>query len=54
MILRAKIRISERKCKYICNFPSVSIFGEAKVTKKRANRLAVRPLFVSRAHNRAY
>jgi len=34
--MRAKVRLSERKCKFICNFPSVSTFGEAKGTIKRA------------------
>ena len=28
LISAAKIRISERKCKFICNFPSVSIFEQ--------------------------
>jgi putative IMPACT (imprinted ancient) family translation regulator len=34
----AKVRLSERKSKFICIFPSVSTFGEARGTIKREKK----------------
>ena len=34
----AKVRLSERKCKFICDFPNVSTFDEVKVTNKREQK----------------
>jgi hypothetical protein len=40
----AKVQISERKTKFIWVFPSVSNFGAAKVTKKRAHPISYNPV----------
>ena len=46
----AKVRISERKAKFICAFPSESTLDEVKVTNKRAeNKEKLKFFFFSRA-----
>ena len=52
MLSGAKIRISEQNTKFIWIFSSVSIFGEARDTKKeRMNALILIKFFVRRKIN---